>query len=292
MWKNKFKTAVLLATLSGILMLLGGLFGGMNGVTTAFMISIVMNLIAYFFSDRIVLSLYRAQPLDKTSYSGIYAMVNDLAREMNIPMPKLWIVKMPMANAFATGRNPSNASVAVTDGILKILEPYELRAVLAHELSHVKNRDILVSTIAATLATAIGYLANMLKFSTIMGSQSSNGNRRRGNPLVLFLVAALMPLAAALIQLAISRSREYLADETGAHVCQDPLALASALEKLEKHVAVAHLPSDDTAHASTAPLFIVHPFVGKGWMNLFQTHPPMKKRIERLRQIYTEMTKR
>jgi heat shock protein HtpX len=287
MW-NRFKTVILLATLSGLLMLIGGLIGGSSGVTIAFIIALVMNGISYFFSDKIVLGLYRAQPLDQNRYSDIYAVVRELAQRMNIPMPKLWLIRTPMANAFATGRNPQHASVAITTGILEILNLEELRGVLAHELSHVQNRDILVSSIAATLATAIGYLANMAQYAAIW--QSSDNRKRGSNPLFLLLVAILMPLAATLIQLAISRSREYLADDTGAHVCQDPLALASALDKLQKHIPEAHLRSDDTVHASTAPLFIVHPFLNEGLMALFSTHPPTRKRIERLRQIYQEMT--
>jgi heat shock protein HtpX len=289
MWKNRIKTVLLLATMSGLFMLIGSLLGGFKGITIAFFLAIGMNIITYFFSDKIVLALYKAQPLDPDQYSDIYAMVRSLADSMHIPMPKLFLIQTPMANAFATGRNPRHASVAVTSGILSILEPYELRAVLAHELSHVQNRDILISTIAATLATAIGYAATMLRFSSLW-STNRDEQKQSVNPLVILVVSLFMPLAATLIQLAISRSREYLADETGAHLCHDPLALASALEKLERHLPQAHLNNSDVAHASTAPLFIVHPFLHKGFMNLFLTHPPTAKRIERLRQIYMEMT--
>ncbi len=270
-------------------MFMGSLIGGAKGVTIAFIISLVMNLITYFYSDKIVLALYRARPLDQNQYPDIYEMVSGLAQQMGLPMPKLWIIDTPMANAFATGRNPSHASVAVTTGILQILEPHELRGVLAHELSHVKNRDILISTVAATLATAIGYFATMLRYSAFLQTTSSNDKRQSNNPLFLFVAAILMPLAASLIQLAISRSREYLADESGAHISNDPLALASALKKIESNVAVAHLRNDDVAHASTAPLFIIHPFLGKGIMNLFMTHPPTQSRIKRLQEIYQEI---
>ncbi|MDP3889583.1 MAG: zinc metalloprotease HtpX, partial [bacterium] len=247
----------------------------------------IMNGIAYFFSDKIVLSLYGARPLDKQQYGWIYDIVQELTEKMRMPMPKLWLINTPMANAFATGRNPNNASVAVTTSIIDLLDKDELRGVLAHELGHVKNRDILVTTIAATIATAIGYLAYMLRYAAFWGSMSDRD--RKGNPIVLFLVALLMPIAATLIQLAISRSREYLADETGAHYCNDPLALASALEKLHNNIKYAHLDNQDTQRASTAPLFIVHPFTTNGFIQLFSTHPPMSKRIARLRALYEKM---
>jgi len=287
MW-NRIKTAILLAGLSGLLMLFGGLIGGMSGVTYAFVISLVINGLTYFYGDKLVLSLYRAKPLDRNTYPEIYAMVTELAHKINIPMPKLWIIDSPMANAFATGRNPSHASVALTKGIIELLDRHELRAVIAHELSHIKNRDILISTIAATIATAIGYLASIVRFRAMWGGGLSN-NRRNGsqNPLFLLLAALLMPLAATLIQLALSRSREYLADDTGADTCEDPLALASALEKLHTNIKTVHLASTDTLHASTAPLFIVHPFLRKGLLSLFSTHPPMSERIKRLRSRVT-----
>jgi heat shock protein HtpX len=283
---NQLKTVLLLGTLSGILLLLGGLFAGTTGVTIAFILALLMNAVSYFYSDKIVLSMYKAQPLSESQFPELYSMVGQLTKRMNLPMPKLWIVNTQMANAFATGRNPNHSSVVVTNGILSILDMNELRAVLAHELGHVQNRDILVSTIAATIATAIGYVASMAKYASFF---SSSDGRRRSNPIGLLIAALLMPLAATLIQLSISRSREYLADETGAHVCEDPLALASALSKLEKHIPQAHLDSQDTLHASTAPLFIVHPFLNEGLMTLFMTHPPTRKRIERLQSIYKEM---
>ncbi len=289
MWENRLKTVILLATLSGLLMFFGGALGGYKGIQVALFMSLFMNIIAYFFSSTIVLKMYRAQPLDKEQYSSLYNMVQELAHTLNIPMPKLYIIHTPMANAFATGRNPSNAAVAVTTGILNLLDQHELRGVLAHELSHVKNRDILVSTVAATLATAIGYLANMVQYMAFLPIGSSDDRRRSANPIVLLVVAIIMPIAAALIQLAISRSREYMADESGAEASHDPLALASALEKLHTSIKYAHLNNNDTARASTAHLFIVHPFSVSNWTALFSTHPPMEKRIARLKKIYERM---
>lgn len=284
---NTLKTLVLLVALSGLLMLIGGLIGGSTGIHFALVISFIMNGIALFFSDRIVLRMYRAQPLDRNQYGWIYDIIEELTHRMKLPMPTLWLVNTPMANAFATGRSPRHASIAVTSGILDLLDRDELRGVLAHELSHVKNRDTLLTTIAATIATAIGYLAHMLQYAAFWGSISSN--RRRGNPFAMLLVAILMPIAATLIQLAISRSREYLADETGARYSHDPLALASALEKLHYNIHHAHLHKTDTHRASTASMFIVHPFTGKSWLSLFSTHPPMTKRVARLRTLYEKM---
>lgn len=289
MWGNQIKTVILLATLSGLLLVLGGLLGGKVGITYAFILALFINAITYFFADKIVLGLYRAEPLDKNVYNWVYDIVEELAKTMHIPMPTLWLIKNPMANAFATGRNPHHAAIAITSGILELLDKHELRGVLAHELAHIKNRDILISTIAATLATAIGYLANMIQHLLWWGALRGDNRRQSINPIALFISALFMPIAALLIQLAISRSREYLADETGAHSSHDPLALASALEKLQQHIASAHLNNNDTARASTAHMFIVYPFLGGGIMNLFSTHPPMHKRISRLKIIYEKM---
>ncbi len=285
---NQLKTIILLGSLSGLLMLIGGLIGGTTGMQYALIMSFIFNGIAYFFSDRIVLNMYGARPLDQKTYPQIYAIIEELSQTMQLPMPKLWLIHNPMANAFATGRNPSHASIAVTTGIIDLLDQHELRGVLAHELAHVKNRDILVTTIAATIATTIGYLANMLRWSSLWSS-SSDRQRRGANPLFLLLASILLPIAATIIQLAISRSREYLADETGSHNCKDPLALASALEKLHNHIPHAHLNNADAQRASTAPLFIVHPFTGDTLMSLFSTHPPVKQRIERLNALYRKM---
>jgi heat shock protein HtpX len=289
MWYNQLKTTILLASMSGLLMLLGGLFGGYSGIQIALVIALAMNGFAYFFSDKLVLSMYGAQPLDTQEYGWIESIVRELTQKENLPMPKLWLLKMPLANAFATGRNPQNASVAITTGILTILTPQELRGVLAHEISHIKNRDILISSIAATLATAIGFVANMMQNVALWGSYSGNQERRGPNPLVLLVVAILMPIAASLIQLAISRSREYLADESGAELSHDPLALASALEKLQVYTSQVHFNNADTTHATTAHLFIVNPFSGGALSTLFSTHPPMQKRVQRLRAIYERM---
>ena len=285
---NKLKTILLLVGLSALLLLIGNFLGGTTGIQVALVFALVMNAVTYFFSDKIVLFLYGAKPLNQDQYHYVYTIVDELTHTMNLPMPKLWIVHTPMANAFATGRNPRNASVALTEGILTILDERELRGVIAHELAHIKNRDILVATIAATIATAIGYAAHMARHFAFIGSMSGN-RRRNGNPIGMLVVAIVMPIAAMLIQLAISRSREYLADETGAHYSRDPLALAHALEKLHNHVSHSPLPAQETRKASTASLFIVNPFSAGGLISLFSTHPPMHKRIERLHNLYERM---
>jgi len=281
MFINRLKTFVLLVALTGLLLALGTVCGGRAGLQFAFIIALIINGIAYFFADSIVLKLYNAQPLDSQSYPWIYSIVHELTTTMHLPMPKLLVIHTPMANAFATGRTPRHASIAITTGIIDLLNKEELRGVLSHELAHIKNRDTLVATIAAIIATTIGYLASMLRYSAYFG-----GGRKRGNPLGLLLVAIFMPFTAMLIQLAISRSREYMADETGATYSNDPLALASALEKLHNHTTVAHLDNNDTRRASTASLFIVHPFKGGSWLTLFSTHPPVAARITQLRKLY------
>ncbi len=283
MFWNQLKTVIFLASLSAILFLISFWIGGRNGLIFAFAISIFMNFITYFFSDKIVLKLYKAVPLDENKYKNIYDIVHELSINAKIPMPKLFYIDSSMANAFATGRNPENASVAVTKGILEILDEHELRGVLAHELSHIKNRDILIATIAATVAMAIAYLADMLRWSFIFSS--SRDSRDRGAGLSAILVAILMPIAATLIQLAISRSREYLADETGAKISYDPLSLASALEKLQNSATKRMVEPISNAQASTASLFIVYPFSGSNLFALFSTHPPMEKRIAKLRAM-------
>jgi Zn-dependent protease with chaperone function len=226
--------------------------------------------------------MYGAQPLDAEKYKYIYDIVEELCANANMPMPKLWYIPTDMANAFATGRSPKHASVAVTQGILNILQEHELRGVLAHELSHVKNRDILIATIAATLATTIAYFADMIRWSMIFGSRDRED---RGGGLGALAAIILMPIAAMLIQMAISRSREYLADESGAEISHDPLALASALERLQYHAQIQNAQPASQAQTSTASLFIVYPFSGKGIINMFSTHPPMEKRIQRLRDM-------
>lgn len=285
MFLNQVKTALLLGIMSGLLMLIGAYAGGTKGLTVALIMGLLMNLISYFWGDKLVLAMYRAQPLDKVKFSKIYDMVEELAHNAGIPMPKLWYLPTPMANAFATGRNPNHASVAVTQGILDILEEHELRGVIAHELGHIKNRDILIATVAATIATAIGYLANMIQWAVIFGGFGGRDNENRSGGWGALIVALIMPIAAMLIQLAISRSREYLADESGANFAHDPLALASALEKLNDSSKIQHARPENPAQTATASMFIVYPFSGSGWINLFSTHPPMEKRIERLRKL-------
>ena len=284
---NMLKTAILLTILSGLLALIGGLIGGASGIQIALFISLLMNGIMFFFSDRIVLNMYNAQPLNKETYGWMYDIVEELSRKMNLPMPKLWLVNNSMANAFATGRNPKHASIAVTTGILNLLDADELRGVLAHELAHVKNRDTLITTIAATFASAIGHLAYMLRHVALWGSMSND--RRKENPFVLVIVSILMPVAATLVQLAISRSREYAADDTGARCSHSPLALASALQKLENNAKHAHMNTEDMQRTSTASLFIVHPFAGHSMSSLFATHPPIGKRITRLQNLSKKM---
>lgn len=270
------RTVFLLGSLTGLLMFMGYLFGGQTGAFIAFLASIAMNFASYFYSDQYVLKAYNATPLDKERYGYIYQMVAELAKEYQIPMPKLWYVPTDVANAFATGRNPEHGNVAVTEGILQILEPNELRGVLAHELGHIKNRDILISTIAVTIAASIGMLANSMKWSAYAKGESNSK---------ALLISMAMPFMASLIQMGVSRSREYQADESGAHACKDPLALASALKKLEGSVNRARLVPSNPKQAATASLFIVYPFTTGSLNSLFSTHPPMDQRIARLVQM-------
>ncbi len=285
MFLNQVKTVLLLTVLSSFLLLFGFWLGGSDGVVVALIFSLVMNFVTYFFSDKLVLSMYGAQELDRERFADIYTMVEELSHNASLPMPKLWYIETEMANAFATGRNPAHASVAVTQGILNILDANELRGVLAHELSHVKNRDILISTVAATIASAIGYLAHMLQWAAIFGGTRDRDDNKGGSAISALAIAILMPIIATLVQLAISRSREYLADETGAKISRDPLALASALERLSSNAHVHQSAPRSTAEAATASLFIVNPFTGGGLLSLLSTHPPMEERIARLREM-------
>ncbi len=287
MFINILKTTILLVALNCLLLFVGSMIGGTSGIQMALLFALITNGIALFFSDKIVLSMYSAQPLDRSQYSFIYEIVEELSCKMHIPMPKIYLIPTSVANAFATGRSPKHGSIAVTTGILQLLDKEELRGVLAHELAHIKNRDTLISTIAATVASAIGYLAYMLRHAAFWGSLGDN--RKRENPIGLFLMSLLIPLAATLVQLAISRSREYAADETGAQCGRNPLALASALEKLHHHTKYAHMDSSNTQHTTTAALFIVHPFTDSTWSTLFSTHPPMNKRIARLQHLSKKM---
>jgi len=278
---NIFKTALLLAVLTAMLVVLGGAIGGRQGMVVAFFFAVVMNLASYWFSDKIVLAMYGAQPISEAQAPRLYAIVRRLALRAQIPLPPVYMIPTDTPNAFATGRSPEHAAVAVTEGIMRILSDDELEGVLAHELSHVKNHDILISTIAATLAGAITMLAHMAQWAAIFGGGRSDDEERGGNPVGLILMAVLAPIAAMLVQLAVSRAREYQADATGAQLAGRPWGLASALEKLE----VAQQVTPMQANPATAHLFIVNPLSGRTLMNLFSTHPPLEERIARLRAM-------
>jgi heat shock protein HtpX len=275
---NAFKTAFLLTALTLLLMALGRAFGGQNGMLLALGIAAVMNFVSYFFSDKIALAMYRAQPVTREQLPRAYDAVYRLTQKIGLPMPKLYVIPTESPNAFATGRNPKHASVAVTHGILSLLNDEELEGVLAHELGHVGNRDILISSIAATLAGAITYLAHIARWGMIFGGYGSRDDRDRGGGIGALLMLFLAPFAAMLIQLAVSRSREYQADATGAHYTGNPYALASALAKLDAYS--RRVPMQATP--STAHLFIIQPLLGISFGGLFSTHPPIAKRIERL----------
>ena len=270
---NTFKTALLLTALTLLMMAIGRYFGGQNGMLLALVIAGVMNFVSYFFSDKIALATYRAQPVTREELPRVYAIVERLSQKMGIPMPKLFVIPTDSPNAFATGRNPQHASVAVTAGILNLLNEEELEGVLAHELGHVNNRDILISSIAATIAGAITYLG---RFGLFFGG--GNSEDRRGGGIGALLMLILAPIAAMMIQMAVSRSREYNADETGAKLTGNPYALASALSKLDAYSRRAPM----IASPSTAHLFIIQPLLGMNFGSLFSTHPPIAKRIERL----------
>lgn len=277
---SQLKTLVLLAALSAIIILFGGAVGGRSGLMIAFIIALVMNVGSYWFSDKIVLTMYKARELSPADAPMLHDMVEELAANAGIPKPRICIVPEEAPNAFATGRNPQNAVVAVTQGIIRLLSPEELRGVLAHEISHIAHRDILIQGVAAVLASVIVMLANMAQIAAIFG-----GGRDReggGNPLGMILMAILGPIAAALIQMAISRSREYYADSGGAQFSGDPAALASALAKLQSYSQKIpmHRPAE-----STENIFIVSPLLSGGMKSLFSTHPPTEERIRRLRQM-------
>ena len=276
---NTFKSTLLLVTLMLVLLAVGERFGGQNGLILAFIISVAMNFTAYFFSDKIALKMYRAQPVTREQLPRAYEVVERLAAKDGIPVPKIYVIPTESPNAFATGRSPQHASVAVTHGILGLLDDEELEGVLAHELGHVKNRDILTSSIAATLASAITLIARMGYWASLFGGYGGRGGRdRNGGGLGALLMIIVAPIAAALIQLAISRSREYEADATGAHTTGNPYALARALQKLEDYSKRVPLQ----ATPSTAHLFIIAPLLGGAFGSWFSTHPPTKERIRRL----------
>jgi heat shock protein HtpX len=286
---NTFRTTILLAVLTALLVWIGDMLGGRQGAIIALLLAGGMNFFSYWFSDKIVIKMYGGQEVTAQDDPELYGLVQDLAQRAGLPMPKVYLLPQDTPNAFATGRNPEHAAVAVTDGIRRILTKRELAGVLGHELSHVKNRDILVSTIAATLAGAIGYLAQMAQWAMIFGGNRDRDEEGGGSIVGLIVMMIVAPIAAMLIQMAVSRSREYGADEGGAKVTGDPLALASALRKL--HMGAQDVPlhvNNATANA-TAHMFIVNPLTGHGLASLFSTHPPMEERIARLEAMAGKM---
>lgn len=275
---NQLKTIMLLSILTALLLFIGSLFST-SGLIVAILLVLVMNLISYFYSDKIVLFMYRAKLANESDYPELYSIVREVVHLAKIPMPKVYILPSPQANAFATGRNPSHAAIACTDGILKILTRDELTGVIAHEISHISNRDTLIMTVAGTIAGIISYVSSMVRFGAIFGGYN---NDRNNNLLELLVLAILAPLIAMILQLAISRSREYLADESAAKIIKNPLGLANALEKLENSAKHESLGFGNTA---TSSLFIVNPFTLKGIFTLFSTHPATKDRINRLKDM-------
>lgn len=277
---NTLKTFLLMLGLTFLLMAIGNLLGGRQGMIIALIFAAVMNFASYWFSDRIVLSMYRAKEISEADNPELYSIVSNLTEADHLPMPRLYIVNTPMPNAFATGRNPHHAAVAVTTGIMGLLNSRELGGVIGHELSHVKDRDVLISTVAATIAGAIFILARMAQFGAMFGGMGRD-NENRGGIIGLLAVAIFAPVAAMIIQLAISRSREYQADYEGARLTGDPMALADALKKLA--AGVQQNPAN--VNPVTAPLFIVNPLRGQFLSSLFSTHPPMGERIKRLEEM-------
>ncbi len=277
---NTLKTTFLMALLTILLMLIGGAIGGRGGMTTAFLLAGGMNFFSYWFSDKIVLRMYGAQPIEEQDNPRFYTMVRQLAGRAGLPMPKVYVIQDDSPNAFATGRNPEHAAVAATTGIMRLLNDEELAGVMAHELGHVKNRDILISTLAATFAGAITYLAHMAQWGAMFGGGRSDDDEG-GGVLGMLFMAILAPIAAMLVQMAISRSREFGADAAGARISGNPLSLARALQKLE--MGSQQIPLN--ANAATAHMFIVNPLTGGGMMSLFSTHPPIPERVHRLEDI-------
>jgi len=275
---NGAKTVMLFIVLTLLFLLIGWFIGGRGGVTIAFIMALIMNIGSYWFSDKIVLAMYRAKPITEADNPRLYKIVRSATQMAKMPMPKVYVIPNASPNAFATGRNPEHAAVAATEGILQILNDDELLGVMSHELGHVKNRDTLVGAIAATFAGAISYLAYMAHWIPFMGS--SDDDNRGGNLIGVLLMAVLAPIAASLIQMAISRQREYLADKAASDISHKPLALAEALRKL--HNTSQQIPMQ--ANPASAHMFIVNPLSGKSLMNLFSTHPPVEERIARLRQ--------
>ena len=277
---NYLKTALLLGVLTGLILLLGGLLGGRSGVVVAFVFAALMNFGSYWFSDRIVLRMYRAQAVTPDQAPRLHAIVDRLVARAGLPKPAVYLLPEAAPNAFATGRNPQHAAVAVTQGMLQSMEEEEVEGVIAHELAHIQNRDILISSVAATIAGAISMLAHLAQWGAFLGGMGGRHDERGGNPLVLLLTALLAPIAALIIQMAISRSREYAADATGARIAGNPYGLARALEKL---AAVNRRVPMHAATPETSHLFIVAPLTGGALLKLFSTHPPLEERIRRLR---------
>ena len=283
-FENQLKTVLLLGLLTGILLAIGALIGGRSGLTIALIIALVMNFLTYWFSDKIVLFMYGAKEASKTKYHKLYELVKEVSRKASLPMPKVYIINDKSPNAFATGRNPSHSVVAFTQGILELLDEHELKGVIAHEMAHIKNRDMLISTMAAVIAGAISYIAFMARFAAIFGGSRDNG--RGMNIIELLVLVILAPLIALIIRLAISRSREFLADETGAKTIKDPISLANALTKLNsgaKAIPMRH------GNEATSHIFIVYPFSGHGLFKLFSTHPSLQERVGKLRSMAARM---
>ena len=276
---NMTKTVFLMTLMMVLLMLVGSLLGGKQGMVMAFAFSLIMNFVSYWFSDKIVLMMYKAKEVTEAEAPRLYSLVARVSQEAQLPMPRVYMIPSEAPNAFATGRNPDHAAVAATEGILKILSDDELEGVLAHEFAHVKHRDILTSTMVATMVGAIMMIARLAGWSMMFGGGSRD---RRGNALSEIALLIIAPFAAMLIQLAISRSREFAADEGGAHICGRPLSLANALQKLERN---AELKPMEHVSPASAHLFIVNPLHGEGFTKWFSTHPPLQERIERLQQL-------
>ncbi|MFH0977944.1 MAG: zinc metalloprotease HtpX [Candidatus Woesearchaeota archaeon] len=282
---NQLKTVFFLTILTVIALGIGYFIGGTSGLTIAFVIALLLNFGIYWFSDKIVLRIYKAQPVTEREQPELYKIVRDVANRAGIPMPKVYIIPTEHSNAFATGRSPSHASIAFTQGIIRLLSTEELRGVVAHEISHVKNRDILISTIAATIAGVISYVAAMARFGAIFGGLGGNNDRQGNNLIELLVLAIVAPIIAMIIQLAISRSREYQADESAARTLHTGLPLASALQKLDSDIKNKPLRAFG-ATESTAHLFIANPFTAKGVASMFSTHPSIDARVARLKNMH------
>jgi len=279
---NTLKTVVLLTFLTVLLVFAGAAIGGQNGMIIAFMMALVMNFVSYWFSDKIVLKMYNAQPVTEAQAPDLYAMVRRLTQKAGLPMPKVYIIPEEALNAFATGRNPEHGVVAVTEGIMRALDREELEGVIAHELSHIKNRDILTGTIVATIAGAISMLAQMAHWAMLFGGGRRDDGDEGGSPVVALVMMIVAPIAAMMVQMAISRTREYEADKGGAEMAGNPYGLANALLKLERGAQI--VPMHD-AKPATAHMFIVNPLTGGGLMKLFSTHPPIAERVKRLKEL-------